>query len=79
MPRYRVEKNAYKRVIKELSENYKEFNENYSSMKKYIETIKKNQSEVKTTIFEMKNALEGTVVWIGWMKQRVESAIWKTR
>ena len=39
-----------KRMLKELSDNYKELSGKYHSTKKEIETINKNQEEMKNTI-----------------------------
>ena len=46
-------------------------------MKKEIETINKGQEEMKDTISELKKIVEG--IKAGLMKQRIKSAIWRTR
>ena len=52
-------------MLKGLCFNYKELSGNYTSMKKDIETMNKNQLEMKNAESEI--------------KQRIESAFWKTR
>ena len=61
------------RMLNELSEN---FNKEIVSIKKVCKP-NKNQSEMKTIITKMKNTLEE--ININEMKQRIKSAIWKTR
>ena len=48
-----------------------------TNMKKEIETINKGQEEMKDTISELKKIVEG--IKAGLMKQRIKSAIWRTR
>ena len=52
-------KRMVKRLLKELTDNYKDLSKNYDSMKKEIESINKNQEEMKTTISEIKITLGG--------------------
>ena len=48
-----------RRMLEELTEDYKGLSGNLISMKKDIETMNKNQEEMKNIISEMKNILEG--------------------
>ena len=69
-------KTVVMRVLKELRARVDELRElkEIINIEKDIDTIKKNQSEMKNTISEMRE--ESTA---GWMKQRIQSAIWRTR
>lgn len=65
------------RILKQLSENYKELRGNYNSMKKDIETMDKNQLERR--IPYLTSRLHWKELKVGWMKQRIELAIWNIR